>query len=285
VNGFYWGQSLKSTIRGKIIRSLNVKNPTTYRKLSGKFSEREHLFLQSALADLAEEGRVRIVGTKSERAFLLVSAPEVDDALFSGERSDAFSLAATLPEALSSLGLRSTREVFLEILSSSRAEVIVSQPYIDNSFVEIYRDILRELAIRKARFTIVTRNLAQDIETLGAILKIFELFQLASRAPVLQVFEHWTPLNFSNRQRQFVGLHAKVVIGDKLAYVGSANWTQYSLGNNFELGLEIRDPKMVQGLKSLLNEVIIESVRIDLASLHQRSTTRAQQARSTEMFL
>jgi phosphatidylserine/phosphatidylglycerophosphate/cardiolipin synthase-like enzyme len=72
-----------------------------------------------------------------------------------------------------------------------------------------------------------------------------------------------------DQSRQFVGLHAKLVIAEEAAYLGSANWTGFSLSNNVEIGMMIRDAQMVGQLRELYSLVLTQSAKIDIEKIHQ----------------
>jgi len=160
-------------------------------------------------------------------------------------------------------------------LSGATNEILISQPFIDNTFVDIYEEELRGLAKRGTRFMLVTRKVSTENVNIKGILKIYEMYAMHSSHKRFEVYEHWTPLRIDQEQaKQFVGLHAKVVLGDDSAYLGSANWTGYSLSNNVELGLMIRDKVMLRELRDLFFMIATQAARIDIEQIHQRLTDR-----------
>src|SRR5690606_136971 len=152
-----------------------------------------------------------------------------------------------------------------DLLASATKEVLVSEPFIDNTFVDIYEDEIRSLARKRVKLVLVTRKVAMNTPNIKAILKIFEIYAMQGNKSRCEVYEHWIPLRISHdHSQQFVGRHAKLVIGENSAYMGSANWTGYSRSNNVEMGMIIRDGTMLTRLKDLFSLVVTQSTKVDV---------------------
>jgi phosphatidylserine/phosphatidylglycerophosphate/cardiolipin synthase-like enzyme len=195
------------------------------------------------------------------------------------EKKPDYEIVTTLPESMGNIkemGMLSTRKVFQEIIEHSEGKLLVSEPFIDNAFVEICLDQLRDASKRGVKLVLLTRKIDGDSSSLKALLRIYEIFSMNSpNKSALEVYEHWTPLKTQwDYSRQFVGLHAKLMINQVEAYIGSANWTEFSLGNNVEFGLLVRDVVMLRRLKELLELTMSQAQRIDIEKTHAKATSR-----------
>lgn len=259
-------------IRDKILQILSEKGPATHSQINELFDMSEKLLVEATLADLVDTKVVKQVRRNADKVFMLSSRHPLHR---EEERQETHALAATLPESILSLNptVLKTRQVFDDIISSTQHDLAVSQPFIDESFVEVYSERFREAAKRGMRLRLVTRKLRDDFHALRSVLRLFEIFSMHSKRPdAIVVYEHWIPIRTGNYLRQFVGLHAKIVLGDNEAYVGSANWTEYSLSNNVEMGLLIRDHDTLLKLRDLLGTVMAHSTIVDLPAVHERAT-------------
>lgn len=257
---------------------MSNKKAVKYDEILNKFEPKDHYLLELHLANLIDQGLVTMKEQGESKLFLLkqkISQPAVseDEKI----KPTMYQIAATLPENILSVkqDVLTTRKALRDLFNNAKNEILVSQPFLDNIFVDIYEDELRQLAKKGTRFVLVTRKVSTDTVSVKGILKIFEMYAMHSHGSKFEVYEHWIPLRIDNENsKQFVGLHAKVVMTDEEAYLGSANWTGYSLSNNVELGLVVRDKMIINQLKDLFFFVMAQSTRIDMEKIHQKLTSK-----------
>lgn len=247
--------------------------------MKNEFELKDHWLVEAHLANMIDQGVVCING-HGDSALLSLVKPATriqDPAQRPTQNNVGYQVVATLPESVLSMATESltTRGAIRYLLNNAKREILISQPFIDNTFVDIFEEELRALAKKGTRFVLLTRKVSTDNVNIKGILKIYEMYALHSSQKMFEVYEHWTPLRIDQETtKQFVGLHAKVVLAEDAAYLGSANWTGYSLSNNVELGLMIKDRVMLHELRDLFFMVITQSARIDIAQIHQRITDR-----------
>jgi phosphatidylserine/phosphatidylglycerophosphate/cardiolipin synthase-like enzyme len=63
------------------------------------------------------------------------------------------------------------------------------------------------------------------------------------------------------------------VINQKEGYIGSANWTEYSLGNNIELGILTKDEGALSKFRELFDLIATQARRVDMEKLYAQATT------------
>ncbi|MDG6919657.1 MAG: phospholipase D family protein [Nitrososphaerota archaeon] len=263
-------------VRDRVLDSLSAR-PQTLDELLNSFEGPERALLGPVVTELIESGEVAVKGEGKTRILSSVT-PKARRTSPSHDVKAGSSLAATLPEVIWSSNpfVESTKSAFHRLFTDTKRELKVSQPFIDPFFVEIFSDDLRLLAERGCRLVLLTRKIEQGSEAQKAILRMYEIFATRkSLGGSLEVYEHWYPLRGKDgQQRQFIGLHAKVMLNEEKAYVGSANWTEYSLGNNVEFGLVLTDAALIRELSETLALVLISSKKVDLAVMHRNTTDR-----------
>ena len=268
------------TIREKVAASLGEKT-LTLKELSASLAPEEQGLLGPILSDLIDKGQVVVKSEGRSKLFALTRTSRSQLAK-EDEVGEKFRLVATLPEQMwpSAQGTRETKQVFREIIGDTKTELIVVEPFIDTFMVEMFAEEFRKLADAGHRVTLITRKIESGADPQKAILRLFEIFatRRLSRAK-LEVYEHWYPFHGrAGQQFQFIGLHAKILMNDDQAYLGSANWTEYSLGNNVEFGVVLRDLEMLSELRELVFLVMTNSRKVDLLQMHQAALDRSRRA-------
>jgi phosphatidylserine/phosphatidylglycerophosphate/cardiolipin synthase-like enzyme len=254
-------------------------------EIKAAFPANDQWIIEIHLANMIDKGIIRTKGKEEEMTFMLKKrviqqsnaavAPKID----STDMLASYSIVATLPESLLSMttSIMQTRTAMRSLFSQACTEVLVSQPFVDNTFVDIYEDEIRAMAKRGIKLVLLTRKVATDTANIKAILKIFEIYSMAGQKTRFELYEHWIPLRIGQEQsKQFVGLHAKLIIGNDAAYIGSANWTGFSLSNNVELGMMVRDVRMLDHLREVYSMVITQSIKIDIEQIHRKLVYRAR---------
>lgn len=265
------------TIRERLLDLLSAK-PLTSNEISQVFSDSERPLLEPLLSGLVDEGLVAV--EKQSKGRVYSSKQHMDRAFRKQETTSEPELVATLPEQVwsSNPAISDTRGKLRDLIRGTERELVVVEPFIDSFFVEIYSDDFRDLAQRGCRVRLITRKIDKGSEAQKALLRLYEIF--ATRRPFngsLDVYEHWYPFHARNGQNyQFVGLHAKVVLNEHEAYIGSANWTEYSLGNNVEFGICLTNPMVLAKLRDVLFLVFTNSRTIELDKMHQNTIDRTR---------
>lgn len=266
-------------IRQQILSCLSKTELTPYANILGQFSENNQFLVEVLLSDLVEQGFVEVKTEGPQKSFLLKNVPKKirQPKTKTLPHSEHYELTATLPESVLSEdpGVETTRASIRKLLSAKTKEILVSQPFIDNIFIDVFEDEIRTLAKNGIRFVILTRKVSTDTWSVKGLLRIFEMYSMQGHADKFEVYEHWVPLRTGKgSSKQYIGLHAKLVINDDDAYLGSANWTGYSLSNNFEIGMIISNYQTVSKLRSLFFLIARKSIRVDLKKIHQQLTNR-----------
>jgi phosphatidylserine/phosphatidylglycerophosphate/cardiolipin synthase-like enzyme len=273
-----------ANMKERILSCISDTKNITYEQLQKQFDPKSHYLLEIHIANLIDQGLISIKDNGKSKSFSIKQKIPKESIKQETEtvQSIPYEIVATLPESILSVkhDVLTTRKVLRELFNSARNEILVSQPFLDNTFVEIYEDEIRQLAKNGTRFILLTRKVSTDTVTVKGILKIFEMYAMQSNASKFEVYEHWVPLRIDNENsRQFVGLHAKLVMVDNEAYLGSANWTGYSLSNNVEMGLIMREKSILNQLRDLFFLVAAQSTRIDMEKIHQKATSKTDDFR------
>lgn len=265
------------SVKNRTLECLSDRKSKDLFNVLASFPTAERVVAESIIADMIDDGTIKLSNALGRTLIRLSKEIKYDK--ITEEIKPDYEIVATLPEAMGRIkgqDIDSTRNAFLNIIEHAEGRLLVSQPFIDNAFVEIYLDQLRCAARRGVKLILLTRKVGLDVSSFKALMRIFEIFSMNSpEKDTLEVYEHWIPLKTNGaNSRQFVGLHAKLMINQKEGYLGSANWTEFSLGNNVEFGLLIHDGALLRRLKDLLELTITQAQRIDMEKIHAKATTK-----------
>ncbi len=261
-------------VRNRIVQSLSNKGKIPISELLLLFPPVETVIAESIIADMIDEGTI-ISSTNNNTTFLQLSAGiEVREV----QTQEKIEIVATLPEIIDRISCQSvlsTRFVFGKIINEAEGKLLVTEPFIDNSFIEIFLQELRNAARRGVKLSLITRKVGFNTASLKALLRLYEIFGINGvSADALIIYEHWTPLRTRfDYSKQFIGLHSKIVINQKEGYIGSANWTEYSLGNNIELGILTKDEGALSKFRELFDLIATQARRVDMEKLYAQATT------------
>jgi phosphatidylserine/phosphatidylglycerophosphate/cardiolipin synthase-like enzyme len=257
----------------------------SFKEIMENFNSNEELLVEIALTELAERGVIDVKIPKDKQALYEADIVKLEPAkTFKGKGvskpiESFFEVVLTTPETLRDLlsDFISTKTCFRRLLSSSKRELLVLEPFIDSVILETFEDEFRQIAKNGVHTQIITRKVSKDAASLKAVLRLYELFALnAPKKDLLEIYEYWFPLRYlDDRFRHFIGLHAKMLVQDGTnAYVGSANWTQESLSRNFEVGIFTNDKSLVKSLRKIFQTLMFQSRKLDLVRLYEKSTGR-----------
>ena len=212
--------------------------------LSSARSEEERARLELLVFWKVKNGEIRLMERGGEKILTIGSpsrarptykkprvAPE------SLEKADLL-LAVSAPsssssEILSLPGVLDFREAIAKILQSAREVIRISSPFIDYSGVAFFLEELRELAERRVRMRLLTRQ-SRDLDFRRAVGLMAGLY---ARSGFSEGFEARSYLErYSGVLLE--GVHAKLIISDSdLVYIGSGELRAGSYVSNFELGV------------------------------------------------
>jgi HKD family nuclease len=270
----FWLVTSMVPVRNRIVQSLSNKGKIPISELLLLFPPVETVIAESIIADMIDEGTI-ISSTNNNTTFLQLSAGiEVREV----QTQEKIEIVATLPEIIDRISCQSvlsTRFVFGKIINEAEGKLLVTEPFIDNSFIEIFLQELRNAARRGVKLSLITRKVGFNTASLKALLRLYEIFGINGvSADALIIYEHWTPLRTRfDYSKQFIGLHSKIVINQKEGYIGSANWTEYSLGNNIELGILTKDEGALSKFRELFDLIATQARRVDMEKLYAQATT------------
>src|SRR2546422_7118650 len=153
-------------VKEKILSLLSADHFTRLDTIKAAFDIRHHWLVEIHLATMIDQDIVVTQGDGNDILFLRKedNRPEHVQKMDVVSEERAYVIAATLPETLVPIArdVIQTRKAMRDLLAGAAQEVLVSQPFIDNTFVEIYEDEIRALANRDVKLVLVTRKVSTD---------------------------------------------------------------------------------------------------------------------------
>lgn len=265
-------------MRNRIIQILLGSQEREIMEILALFPASDRIIAESTIADMIDEGKIKSFLTNNKTFLRATRDISID---ISAENQEDTEIVVTLPEMMEHMSRKqvlSTRAVFQKLINESQGDLKVTEPFIDNSFIEIFLEEFRNAARRGVKLTLITRRVDSDSSSLKALLRLYEIFGINSGSTnSLEVYEHWTPLRRTrfDYSKQFIGLHSKIMLNQKEVYVGSANWTEYSLGNNIEFGLVVKNEIILSKLREMFSLLLTQARRVDMQKLRSIATRRS----------
>jgi len=122
----------------------------------------------------------------------------------------------------------------IRFVRNAETELIVVTPFFTRFGVDTFVDHLAQATSRGVRVTVLTRDVTGENDNAEHVQRIYETVTDAGDIRNLHLFEY---------NSEHGNLHAKALVADgEAAYVGSANFTNYSLKNAIEIGLIVHGP-------------------------------------------
>lgn len=157
-----------------------------------------------------------------------------------------FEFAASFPKTLEvskKWGIDDLYPRLCKLILGASRRIIIVNPFFDKSSIDKLIPFLKSAAKRHVKIILIVRaqndyqiNLRKIFLAIGDSVEIKYISGIGEKSPFY--------------------LHAKVmIIDDNVAYVGSANLTKYSLGENIEVGV-IVSGKRVSGLSEFFNAIL-----------------------------
>lgn len=176
--------------------------------------------------------------------------------------ADEVNLVVTIPDEVSLLNAEAVSHTagrVRELVLGAEETVRLANPYFDAE--ESILNDLASLPKRGVDTRILTRETSDpDRQLARSLNKIYHLSgDRRDRLEVRDLYERDEQTGF-----QRLATHAKIVIvDDSHYYVGSANFTQHSLSNNFEFGLLVKGDS-VGRVASVFDDVFEHATSVDL---------------------
>lgn len=142
-------------------------------------------------------------------------------------------------EAWVGYGVRSFRSVISELITSANAELIMTV------YLLTSREIVNEIKGALSRGVLVTVYLYDDEKKITKTGAVGNIYKLQKEYPYLNI------CRIKNKV-----LHAKILVADcKKVLVGSANFTQPAMVNNYEMGFLIEDTAVAGQVIDLIQKM------------------------------
>jgi phosphatidylserine/phosphatidylglycerophosphate/cardiolipin synthase-like enzyme len=120
----------------------------------------------------------------------------------------------------------------IQFVRNAKSELLVVTPFFTQFGVDTFVDHLAQATDRGVHVTILTRDVTEDGENSEYIQQIHDKVTESGISRNLSILEYTS---------EHGRLHAKALISDdEAAYVGSANFTNYSLKSAIEIGLIVQ---------------------------------------------
>lgn len=255
--------------RSKRVLTPEVLDNNTNEDISRSLSEEFLGFLMDA--DLAEykgdDGKKKFKINYEETVEYLISIRNIrktlDNLKFDSE--EGFELLCSVPrtdEELEGVGavdfnMRNITSILLELFGESEDEVIIVNPFFQDSGVEWLLKGMQQSVRNGADIEILSRSLEKGSINRNAISELEE-FCKEEENTELKLYDYHEE---SEKTPKYT-IHAKIIIFDKkMAYIGSANLTEHSFKNKLEIGTIIRG-NSVKKLRDLISKMkSIESTK------------------------
>lgn len=120
----------------------------------------------------------------------------------------------------------------IRFVRNADTDLLVVTPFFTRFGVDTFVDHLAEATNRGVHVTVLTRDAAGGGDNAEHVHRIYETISETGNSRNLRLCEY---------NSEHGNLHAKALVADgREAYVGSANFTNYSLQNAIEMGLMVR---------------------------------------------
>lgn len=142
--------------------------------------------------------------------------------------------------------VRETAAVLRDLISKAQASIVMASPFLDKGFHALMPEIAGFMG-RGGRFLLLTSSLLESPHNAGVVRELRDGFAVEHAGPDCLEVVSW--------EEEGLGLHTKALVADSgRAYVGSANFTWYGMGQQAELGVLLEGPR-VAGLERLLRSL------------------------------
>lgn len=180
-----------------------------------------------------------------------------------------FEIVCTLPDSdpvfrgqsPAEYDMRQISSALLDVCRTAQDTLLIVSPYLESQGVEWLQPGIEGAIRRGVDVTVISRELRKGEPNMTALTDLFEITGEANGT--LRVFDYYEP--DPNSQKPLYTLHSKVLIADeRTAYIGSANFTNYGLSQNLEVGV-ILSGDDVRDLQSVFDSVIVRAREVNVS--------------------
>lgn len=148
--------------------------------------------------------------------------------------------------------MRQISSALLDICRSADESLLVVSPFLESQGIKWLQPGIEGALRRGVDVTIVSRELREGEPNMRALTDLVELE--GGQNGTLRVFDYYEP--DPDSEKPLYTLHSKVIVADEReAYIGSANFTNYGLSQNLEVGVILRGEE-VSDLQMVFSDVI-----------------------------
>ncbi|WP_167816347.1 phosphatidylserine/phosphatidylglycerophosphate/cardiolipin synthase family protein [Methanocorpusculum sp. GPch4] len=176
--------------------------------------------------------------------------------------NDRVSFVSTIPNEMHAI-TKKTHQIepaLIRLISKAKNSIWIINPFFDKFGANMILDAL----IGAAKHGVQIKMIGRDFE--GNLPLKESLHFIASEFMQKGLIDYLEYRDFFSRGedgKQKYALHTKMLISDQSAYVGSANLTEHSMRNNFELGVII-EGKSILPVISLVEEMWDYARRVNI---------------------
>lgn len=150
------------------------------------------------------------------------------------EFKEKIKIVATMPDLLYSLGgfqhVPSVSSAMAKLITQAEKTIWIVNPFFDESATAFLLMYLDAAASRRVKINVITRPLGTNDSNANSIRFLKDNLKFPEQLEVKSFY--------SARNDEWCSIHSKILLIDETAcYIGSANITQSSFHNNFEIGL------------------------------------------------
>ncbi len=184
-------------------------------------------------------------------------------ALVEEQQAGRIELIATLPDNLPldpeiRRTIPSLAAALHRLITEAEKELIILNPFFESTGFEHLETALLEAARRGVTIVIVSSMLSEPASINYRVIKNFIRQALAEA--LIERFKFYEYR--STEGDKDPSLHAKVIISDRrIAYIGSANLTEYGLTHNLEIGI-LSEGSHLQQLQSVVQAIVQSSAEL-----------------------
>lgn len=148
--------------------------------------------------------------------------------------------------------MRQISSALLDVCRTADDSLLVVSPFLESQGIEWLQPGIEGAIRRGVDVTIVSRELREGEPNMRALTDLVEIE--GGKHGTLRVYDYYEPDPHS--EKPLYTLHSKVIVADEReAYIGSANFTNYGLSQNLEVGVILRGEE-VTDLQAVFTDVI-----------------------------
>lgn len=247
-------QEARSRLDARIIGILKADGGrSALKRVLSKIECHERALVELRITRMARLGILTMVREDGSYSLHLASSTETTANIVQNLKTNAcasIDVAATVPFSVqrgraSADRLLTTEETFAFLLKKARNYVKISIPFPEEPIVTHYASEFRELARRKVKVNVLTREIGSMLSSNNtrylslykALARLCDIYKSCGKEYLVEIRDFHRSLDVRGSSFHYESTHAKLVIVDGTdAYSGSGEFRINSLYNNFELG-------------------------------------------------